>query len=95
MERKSVVNEVFSAITWVQEASGRTVVGIGPNTRPFRDVDGFDSLNGVEATVLLSDAVGRDLSDSVFIPKEGNRALSVGEIADNVMACIGGEQVEA
>ena len=70
----------------VQQASGRSIEGIGPDTHPFKDVEGFDSLSGVEATVLLSDSVGWDLPDSVFVPEQGSRALSVNEVADRVLS---------
>ena len=54
-----------------------------PDTRPFRDVEGFDSLSGIEATIILSESLGRELPDSVFAPSEVNRILSVIEIAEN------------
>lgn len=84
MDRNNVVSQVVDAVKQVQEASGRTAVGIGSGTRPFTDVDGFDSLSGVEATVLLSQSLGRELPDSVFTSGEGSRILSVKEIAENV-----------
>ena len=84
MDRNNVVSQVIDAVKQVQETSGRTAVGIGPGTRPFRDIQGFDSLSGVEATVLLSQSLGRELPDSVFTPGEGGRTPSVNEIAENV-----------
>ena len=87
MDRDTIVHQVMEAIGRVQEASGRSSQGFGPSTRPFKDVEGFDSLSGVEATVLLSEALGRDLPDSVFVPEQGSRALSVNEVADKVLSC--------
>ena len=83
MDRDNVANQVIYAIRQVQESSGRTALGIGPDTRPFKDVNGFDSLSGVEATLFLSESLGRELPDSIFVPGEGNRILSVNEIAEN------------
>ena len=83
MDKETVVDVVVEAIRQVQESSGRTAGGIGPDTRPFRDVEGFDSLSGIEATIILSESLGRELPDSVFAPIEGNRVLSVKEIAEN------------
>ncbi len=88
MDRDDIVRHVISAVTQVQKTSGRSVGGIGPDTRPFKDIQDFDSLCGVEATVLLSEAVGRELPDSVFVPQVGNRLLSVREIADGVVECM-------
>ena len=84
MDKENVVTRVIDAIRQVQESSGRTAVGIGPNTLPFKDVEGFDSLSGVEATVLLSESLGRELPDSVFAPIDGDHILSVSEIAENL-----------
>ena len=87
MDRDAIVRQVMDAVVEIQQASGRSIEGIGPDTRPFKDVEGFDSLSGVEATVLLSETLGRDLPDSVFAPEQGNRMLSINEIADRVLGC--------
>ena len=60
---------------------------------PFKDVEGFDSLSGIEATVLLSETLGQDLPDSVFTPEEGNRMLSINEVADTVLGCTSAAKV--
>jgi acyl carrier protein len=44
---------VCHAIAEIQEQSGRAVDSITEQSRPFVDVDGFDSLNGEEVTSLL------------------------------------------
>ena len=93
MDRDNIVTQVIKAVTQVQEISGRSVGEIGPGTRPLKDLQGFDSLCGVEATVLLSEAVGRELPDSVFAPHEGSRVLSVNEIADRVLDYMSAMQV--
>ena len=93
MDKDDIVRQVIQAVTQVQEISGRSIGEINPDTRPFKDLQGFDSLCGVEATVLLSEAVGLDLPDSVFAPEEGSRVLSVNEIADKVLDCISAVQV--
>ena len=84
MDKNDVVSQVIDAVKQVQESSGRTSAGIGSGARPFRDIEGFDSLSGVEATALLSHSLGQELPDSVFTPVEGSRTLSVNEIAENV-----------
>ena len=72
MDKSDVMSHVIDAVKQVQESSGRTSAGIGSGTRPFRDVEGFDSLSGVEATALLSQSLGQELPDSVFTPVEGS-----------------------
>ena len=85
MNRDEIVQQAIEAVVQVQQASGRSVEGIGPDTRPFKDVEGFDSLSGVEATVLLSETLGQELPDSVFTPEQGTHVLSINEIADRVV----------
>ena len=85
MDRDDMLLQVIEAVVQVQQASGRSAEGIGPDTRPFKDVEGFDSLSGVEATVLLSETLGRDLPNSVFTPEQGGHVLSVNEVADRVL----------
>ena len=91
MDRQQMVAKVVQTVIQVQEVSGRSSVGIGVQTRPVRDVDGFDSLSGVEATVMLSEALGVDLPDDYnpFISDDGQRALSVGEIANTLSTYVG------
>ena len=95
MEKQEIVTKVVQTVTHVQETSGRSSTGIGVSTRPVRDVEGFDSLCGVEATVMLSESLGVDLPEDCnpFISKDGKRALSIGEIADTLSTYIGAEAV--
>ena len=93
MNRDDVVRQVIEAVVEVQQASGRSAEGIGPDTRPFKDVEGFDSLSGVEATVLLSGTLGEDLPDSVFTSEQGSQMLSVNEVADRVLGCTSAAKV--
>lgn len=74
----------MNAITQVQEASGRKVQAMTSDTRPLGDLDGFDSLSSVEATLFLSETLGGDVPDSVFLPENGGQPLSVNEIAKSV-----------
>ena len=87
MDKREVMDKVAEAVRQVQETSRRTISEVGPNTTcPLIDVEGFDSLSSVEATVILSESlgVGVNLPDSVFLPEEGDRNLSISEIANNV-----------
>ena len=91
MDKQEIVTKVVQTVAKVQEISGRPSVGIGPSTHPVGGVEGFDSLSGVEATVMLSESLGVDLPDNYnpFISNDGKRALSVEEIAENLTAYIG------
>ncbi len=85
MDRNQAMQQVIGAIRQVRECSGKGSTQMGPNTRPLRDLDDFDSLSGVEATVLLSEFVGLDLPDSLFTGSKGQRVPSIDEIAGIVI----------
>ena len=85
MDKPKAVQQVMGAIREVRTHSGKESVQLGPNTRPLRDLDDFDSLSGVEAAVLLSESVGLDLPDHIFTGSKGQRVPSIGEIADMVV----------
>ena len=95
MHKQEIVTKVVQTVAHVQEMSGRSSAGIGASTRPVRGVEGFDSLSGVEATVMLSDSLGVELPEDYnpFISSDGKRALSVGEIADTLSTYIGEKAV--
>ena len=93
MNKDDMVRQVIDAVADVQQASGGSVEGVGPGSRPLKDLEGFDSLSGVEATDVLSRSLGMDLPDSVFAPEEGNPFPSVSEIADKVLDHVNGATV--
>lgn len=84
MDRKEVLGRVIEAISRVQSLSGRAVGDLGPQTCPVEDIEGFDSLSGVEATLFLSELLKTDLPNdrNPFLSVDGNRALSVNETTD-------------
>lgn len=91
MEKQEVISKVIQAVGEVQDASGRSSGQIGPTTRPIGDVKGFDSLSGVESTIVLSESLGCDIPDTFnpFISPDGHRALTVEEIAESLCALMG------
>ena len=75
----------------VQEISGRKWNGVGADVKPIGDLDGFDSLTGVEATVMIEKKLDCELRvDSVFISSDGNRSLTTLEIAEHLAALLEG-----
>ena len=95
MDKEQIATKVIETVTQVQDVSGRSSAGIGASTRPVGGVEGFDSLSGVEATVMLSASIGVDLPDDYnpFISSDGKRALSVSEIADSLSTYIKAEAI--
>ena len=91
MDKPEIVTAVVETIAKVQGSSGRPCAGIGASTRPIGGVEGFDSLSGVEATVILSESLGVDIpiNANPFMSEDGRRALSISEIADTLSTHIG------
>jgi acyl carrier protein len=87
MNHAEVVSVLLDVLTSIQQNSGRDIASISGNTCPIGDLDGFDSLNGVEATVELADRLGVEISGtSVFVNESGTKALTVTEVAERLTA---------
>ena len=83
MKKTEAVKSIIDALKVVQEISGREVGEIVGSTCPIGGLDGFDSLSGVEASVLLSNRIGFELPGvNAFVNEDGTKALSVNQIAD-------------
>jgi acyl carrier protein len=74
----------------VQAAGGRACPAITDATKPVGDLDEFDSLMAVEATVLLEAELNVTLAAGTpFVATTGGkRALTVAEIVDRVAEMI-------
>ena len=90
MNKKEMEQLLIDAVRKIQEASGREVVAMGPAMRPVLDMPGFDSLNGVEATVEVLSRLNLQLEfNNAFV--EDARALTIGEAAERLMGCLDGK----
>jgi hypothetical protein len=84
MERIEIERRLIETLHEVQELSGCARVEINLDTCPIHDLDGFDSLRGVETTVLLSMKLNREFKAgkgevNIFVSKDGRRVLKVAE----------------
>lgn len=85
MSRDQALQMVCHAIAQIQEQSGRKVDVLDEYSRPFVDVDGFDSLNGEEVTALLLEDLSFGPDFNPFTAAD-NGDLTIGEIADRLAA---------
>ncbi len=85
MTRDEALQMVCHAIAQIQEQSGRTVDVLNEQSRPFVDVEGFDSLNGEEVTALLLEDLAFGPEFNPFTPAD-NGDLTIGEIAGRLAA---------
>ena len=90
MDRNDIERELIETIREVQEMSGDAPAAIDTHTCPIKDLEHFDSLRGVETTVLLSMKLKCEFKSpkgeiNLFVSKDGRRILSVGEIVDRLV----------
>ena len=85
MDRDAVAKLVIQAVLDVQVTSGRSVADISGRTKPIEDLAGFDSYNGLEASMILSHLLTYEVSDdNLFTADDNLRALSITEITSNL-----------
>ena len=84
-EIRAAVEKVLKA---VQQMSGRQCPPITDATKPIGDLEGFDSLSGVEATSLMERELNCTLADgSAFVhesPSGKRRALTVAQAVERI-----------
>ena len=86
LTKKQIRAAIEKVLRQVQAASGRECPDITHTTKPIGDLDEFDSLMAVEATVLLEQELNITLAEGTpFISATGRkRALTVAEIIDRI-----------
>jgi acyl carrier protein len=77
---------VLDVLKEIQILSGRPWEGLDASATPIGELDGFDSLTGVEATVMIEQKLGgQDLDlESLFVSEDGKHALTVQEVAERI-----------
>ena len=79
MDAKAIKSMVVAALKRAQEISGEEYVEIGPEDKPLGKLDGFDSLKGIEVTVMIEGELGCEIErDSLFV--WDNRATTLAEV---------------
>lgn len=85
MSEQSYESLVVDVLHQAQEMSGRKWSDLSIECKPIGDLEGFDSLTAVEATVMIEEKLGCNLeSESVFVSEDGRRALTIREICERL-----------
>ena len=93
MSPETVRAVVIDVLQEIQQVSGRSWSEQGSTSVPISTLDGFDSLSGVEATVMIEAKLGCRLDiETVFVSEDGRRALSIGEVVDRVVRASEGRE---
>lgn len=91
--RAEVIASVVDAIGEIQTASGRSPDGIDEATTLFGGIEGFESLNGLEVLVCVSERLGDDIPDAALGPLRDGGSPTVGDLANRIWAHLEGEHV--
>ena len=86
MTRNEVERLLIEALREIQAQSGRGVPEITDETRPLKDLPGFDSHNDLEVAVELAEPFQLDEKMRLCLSDDGTRPLSIREIVDRIMA---------
>jgi hypothetical protein len=86
MDRSLLQAIMLAGVKQVQEDSGRTWRDLTESSKVIGTLDGFESINGIEATCVVERLViesglgSRVSAETLFV--NGRRALTVGEAVD-------------
>ena len=100
MLESTVTDAVTQALRQVQELGGYEWVDLAPGAKVIGCLEGFDSLTGIEATVLVeqnvASALGLDAvslgKDSIFVSDDGRKALSLKQVIAKVCSAVEGSE---
>lgn len=82
MSNRDIVRRLVALLNTLQELSGSRAVDIDGNTVPIGGLPGFDSLNGVEATVMVCEEFKFSFPKAnIFVNEAGTRPLTVTQVA--------------
>lgn len=86
-DRETVERELIVAIRECMEAGGKECPELTSETVPFKDLQGFDSLCGIEVAVDLESKLAQPLGEDLFVAGSGKsaRPRNIREIADVIM----------
>ena len=92
MDRGEIRSAVAAVLQEVQESGGEAYVDLEGSDEPIGKLDGFDSLTGIEATVMLQERLGCEIErDSVFVGEDGGRASTLEEICVYLAKLLGSD----
>lgn len=90
MSLTSIQSLVIDVLKEVQTISGRTWKDLLPTSKPLFDLDGFDSLCSVEATIMVEEKLnqGELKAVSIFYSEDNGEALTLVEVSEFVQKLV-------
>ncbi len=86
MLRSELQDIVLTVLQDIQVLGGRPWLGLNPHALPIGELEGFDSLTSIEATVMIEQKLGGRSFEipTLFVSEDGKRALSIAEVVDRL-----------
>jgi len=88
MTQSEIEIVLISVVRELQTLSGRVEVNVTKDTCPLDDMPGFDSLNGVEATIEVADRLNIKIEDNDIFAENG-KALTIAAAAARIFIAMG------
>ncbi|MDO8589244.1 MAG: acyl carrier protein [Armatimonadota bacterium] len=90
MQPREIESVIVAVLRDIQTTSGRQWTELNQESRPLGDLDGFDSLSGVEVTVAIEQKLGCKFdTDSIFTSEDGKHALNLKQIGERICKMLG------
>jgi acyl carrier protein len=87
---------VLEVLQEVQKMSGRRWQPLTPDMKPIGTLDGFDSLAGVEATVMIEEKLKCTLDvESLFVSEDGKQALTLKQVCERIATIVAATKASA
>ncbi len=85
MNKKQICDLVVETLEFIQEISGEEKVSINEDTRPIGQLPGFDSIRGVEFSMMISEHIPMDKIIRLCVSEDGKKAISIRKIVERLM----------
>ena len=95
ISREQIRDLVIRSLLDNQEDGARAIPAIEQLTDdvcPIGDLDGFDSYSAMETVVELSDLLGCEIDEGIFITGGRDRRASIGEIVERLYRIVNAEK---
>lgn len=93
--RNQIRHLVITAVLDNQEQSARTIPDIEKITDdfcPLGDLEGFDSYSAMETVLELSDHLGCEIDERIFLTRVGDRRANIGEIVESLFLIVNSKE---
>ena len=81
VDKNTIRSAITAALREAQESSGMAYADLSDDDTPIGGLDGFDSLLGIEVTVMIEERLGCTTGrDSLFVTEDQSSAATLGEI---------------